>query len=86
LAIDTLKQKGIPFVMTYQDELLFDQQWHTTPAVLDLQAYVEPYMTLFENQTFVSWSRDQGYPESDTWHPLEEAHQAAFELIKHHGF
>jgi len=81
LAIDTLNQKGIPFIMTYIDKLLFDQRWHTTPAVLDLQEYVKPYMTTFEGQSFLEWSRAHGYPETEAWHPLEEAHRAAGEYV-----
>lgn len=81
LAIDTLKQKNIPFVMTCMDELLFDQQWHTTPAVVDLQEYVRPYIVSFEGQTFLDWSRANGYPISTTLHPLEAAHQAAGEYM-----
>ena len=81
LAIDTLEQKGIPFIMTYMDKLLFDQRWHTTPAVLKLQEYVKPHMTTFEGQNFLEWSRAHGYPESNFWHPLETAHQAAGEYM-----
>jgi hypothetical protein len=81
LAIDTLNQKGIPFIMTYMDKLLFDQRWHITPAVLDLQEYVKPYMTTFEGQSFLEWSRVHGYPETEAWHPLEEAHRAASEYV-----
>ena len=77
LAIDTLNQKGIPFIMTYMDNLLFDQRWHTTPAVLDLQEYIKPYMTTFDGQSFLDWSRNHGYPETVAWHPLESAHAAA---------
>ena len=77
LAIDTLNQKGIPFLMTYMDRLLFDQKWHTSLAVMDLQSYTQPYMTEFENKTFLEWSRAHGYPETEAWHPLEDAHQAA---------
>ena len=79
--IDTLKQRNINFVMTYMDELMFDQQWHTTPAVQVLQDYVRPFMTTFEQQTFLEWSRQHGYPESPKCHPLELAHQAAADLI-----
>jgi hypothetical protein len=86
LAIDTLNQKGIPFIMTYMDELLFDQRWHTTPAVLDLQKYIKPYMIQFEGQTFLDYSKQKGFPISETLHPLEAAHCAAFELIKHQSF
>jgi len=81
LTIDTLGQKGIPFIMTYMDNLLFDQQWHATPAVLDLQEYIKPYMTTFEGQSFLNWSRSHGYSETAAWHPLEEAHAAAGEYI-----
>ena len=81
LAVDTLNQKGIPFIMTYMDELLFDQQWHTTAAVTDLQEYIKPQMTTFENKTFLDWSRDNNYPETAAWHPLEAAHRAAADYI-----
>jgi len=77
LAIDTLQQRGIPFVMTYMDHLLFDQRWHITPAVVDLQSRVQPYMQDFDGQTFLEWSRASGYPETAAWHPLEAAHEAA---------
>jgi hypothetical protein len=81
LAIDTLNQKNIPFIMTYMDELLFDQRWHITPAVTTLQDFIKPYMITFDGQTFLNWSRAHGYPESSTWHPLEQAHQTASELM-----
>jgi hypothetical protein len=82
LAIDTLTQKQIPFVMTYMDELLFDQRWNTSAAVTDLQQYTYPYMTKFDGMTFLDWSRKHGYPETSNWHPLEQAHAAAADLIK----
>jgi hypothetical protein len=81
LAIDTLGQKQIPFVMTYIDELLFDQRWHVTPAVDNLQRYVKPHMTKFDGLTFLEWSRKNGYPETAHWHPLESAHRAAADLM-----
>jgi hypothetical protein len=81
-AIDALKQKNIPFVMTYVDELIFETQWHTTAAIVDLQNYILPYMTKFEGQTFLEFTKTNNYPISATAHPLEPAHQAAFELIK----
>ena len=81
LAIDTLTQRRIPFLMTYMDELLFDQQWNTTPAVSYLQSCVAPHMTTFDGKTFLAWSRDHGYPETALWHPLEAAHRAAGDLM-----
>jgi hypothetical protein len=81
-AIDTLKQKNIPFVMTYADELIFETQYHTNATVIDLQNYVRPYMTMFDGKTFLEYSRANNYPISDTAHPLELAHRSAFELIR----
>jgi hypothetical protein len=77
LAIDTLKQRNIPYIMTYMDDLLFDQRWHITPAVVDLQSYIQPEMTRFEDKSFLEWSSSYGYPETAAWHPLETAHKAA---------
>jgi hypothetical protein len=81
IVIDILLEKGIKFIMTYEDELMFDQQWHTSPAVKQLQSYVLPYMTTFQGLTFLSWSRGRGFAESKNWHPLEVAHIEASELL-----
>ena len=76
-AIDTLKQKNIPFFMTYMDELLFERDHHCNPAISDLQDYVRPYLHNYNGSNFLDWSRQQGFKISDTAHPLEEAHRAA---------
>jgi hypothetical protein len=81
LVIDVLKQKGYPFIMTYMDELMFDQKYYTTPAVVELQEYIKPYMTKFNGQTFIDWSRANSFPETAAWHPLEQAHQSASEYM-----
>jgi hypothetical protein len=80
--IDSLRERDFPFIMTYMDELLFDRAYNTSPAIRALQDYVKPYMTQFEGQTFLDWSRNRGYPESDNWHPLEQAHAAGAEVIQ----
>lgn len=81
LAIDELQRRGHRFIMTYMDDLMFDQRWNTSPAVSELQRVCEPCMTRFAGKNLLDWSRDNGYEISDTLHPLEAAHQAAFELI-----
>jgi len=81
VVIDTLKQKGYPFIMTYMDDLMFDDQWNSSPAITDIQNYIKPYMTTFEGSNFVRWSKEKGYPISDTYHPLEEAHRSAADYI-----
>jgi hypothetical protein len=82
LAINTLEQKGIPFIMTYIDNLLFDSLYNVSPGVTDLQNHVLPYMTKFDNKTFLEFSKQQGFEISPRLHPLDDAHQSAFELIK----
>jgi hypothetical protein len=81
LTIDTLKQNNIPFIMTYMDELLFDQRWHISQSIKYLQDYVRPYMTTFEGQTFLNWSRSNNYPIGPGGHPVETAHLAAGDYI-----
>jgi hypothetical protein len=81
LVIDTLKQHDQKFIMTYMDDLIFETEYHTSSAVINLQNYVKPYMTTFEGQTFLEWSKQNGYPISMSAHPLEEAHTAAADYI-----
>jgi hypothetical protein len=81
LAIDELQRRGHKFIMTYMDDLMFDQRWNTSPAISELQRVCEPVMTRFDNKNLVDWSKGQGFEISRTMHPLEAAHQAAFELI-----
>ena len=38
-------------------------------------------MAKFDNMDFLSWSRKNKYPISDSWHPLEEAHLAAADYM-----
>jgi hypothetical protein len=81
LIVDTLKQKNFPFVMTYMDDLMFDKQWHTTPAITDIQDYIRPHMTQFDGMTLQQWTKKNGYPITSIGHPLEEAHAAAGQLM-----
>jgi hypothetical protein len=81
LAIDTLQQRNIPFIMTSIDELLFDQRWHVSPAILDLQSYIQPFITSFDGQNFLEWTKSNGYPIGSGGHPLEAAHRAAGDYI-----
>ena len=81
LTIDTLTAMNKKFIMTYMDDLMFDTQWNTKPVVSMLQGYCEPHMTRFDNKSFLEFSKEKGFEISPTLHPLEAAHQAAFELI-----
>ena len=80
-AVNALKKKNVPFLMTYQDELLLDTRWHASPSVTYLQNQIKPYLHNFEDMTFVSWSQSRGFDISKTAHPLDAAHHSAAELM-----
>jgi hypothetical protein len=80
-AIDTLTQNEQRFLMTYTDELIWETQWHTSPAIENLQKYVRSYVNGFENKGFIKWTRSKKFPISDKGHPLEHAHKVAADLI-----
>jgi len=79
-AVSFLVSREIPFLMTYMDDLLFDEiypGWHRSDAILYLQQKVRPYLHDFDGLSFLDWSRRNSYAVSNTWHPLEQAHTAA---------
>ena len=81
ICIDTLRQKGCPFIMTFMDELVFEDKWHATPAITDMQDYIRPYLSDFNGKNFLDWSKEHGYKISDMLHPLEDAHRSAADLV-----
>lgn len=80
-AIDILREKQIPFIMTYMDPLMFNQDWNLNFGILELQRSINPCMTTFDGMNFLEWSRKNQYPESDFWHPLDQAHCAAADYM-----
>lgn len=80
-AIDLLKQRDIPFVMTYIDNTVMDQTWHAPTSVTYLQKQVLPHLTRFDDMDFLTWSRANHFPISTALHPLEQAHTAASEIM-----
>ena len=82
-AIDILQQANIPFIMTWTDQLLWETECHCPPMIAWLQAQARPYVMSFDGLNFVQWSRLKGFDISETMHPLEQAHQAAADLIMH---
>lgn len=80
--VQLLKNSNHKFIMTYQDELLFETDWHTSAAIETLQKNIQPYMTKFDGKTFLNWSQDSGYKISPNMHPLEDAHRAAADLLE----
>lgn len=84
-AIELLNKYNKKFIMTCIDNVLFDivnPDWQDPRSITLLQNEIRPHITWFEDQTFLEYSKEKGFPISETLHPLEDAHQAAFELIK----
>jgi len=79
--ISKLLQKEINFIMTYEDKLLFDQTWHCSPSIKEMQDYCINHMFTFDGMGFLEWSRNNNYKISNKWHPLDDAHKAAAELV-----
>lgn len=73
-------------VMTYMDDLMFDQQWHTTPGVVAMQNLLRPVMKEFDGKNFKDWAQNQGHKITAMGHLLESGHQAAFEYALNHNF
>jgi hypothetical protein len=78
-ALQALLDNKCKFIMTYMDHLLFDKTWHCTTSIDYLQNKIQKYTTLYDSKTFLEWSRENQYPESRHWHPLEQAHKEASE-------
>jgi hypothetical protein len=70
------------FISTAIDPLTIDKQWHCPEYVNNLINSIDTKLTWFDGKGFYQWAKDRDYPISDKWHPLEQAHQAAFEYIK----
>lgn len=83
-ALGHLDRIGSRWLMTYMDNLMFEtvyDSWHDSRAVSVLQQEMQSHMVLFQNMTFLQWSRANNYAESRLWHPLDEAHRQAAELM-----
>lgn len=74
LCIDLLIQNNRPFIMTYVDDLLFDQTWNTNPAVEYLQQQIKPHMSTFNGQNFLMYAQAHG--TAPDGHLLEAGHAA----------
>jgi hypothetical protein len=73
-----LKDRGIKFISTIMDKLLLEAPAEDLPHIPSLQNKISKDISWFQNnQTFLEWSRANNYPESQGWHPLEQAHEEA---------
>jgi len=79
-AIDFLREKQIPFIMTFMDSLMLEPinpNWHDPKYISVMQNKIKSFLIDFEGKNFLEWSRSQGFEISENWHPLDLAHRAA---------
>jgi len=81
-----LLASGQPFIMTYMDTLIFDQRWHTTPAMLKQQEFVKPLMLHWQMKNhdpmnWSLWAQQKGHPISAYHHLLESGHELVFQNV-----
>jgi len=84
-AIDHLERSNAPFLMTVMDNLLFESvraEWHPPAAVHSMQSHVIPYVSWFDDMTFLQWARLHQFEISPTLHPLEPAHESAASIMQ----
>lgn len=79
LCIDSLLQAGHQFIMTYMDGLLFETEYHCSPAINRLQHAIKPYMRNFNGMNMVQYSMARGHQTTDRAHPLESAHRDMYD-------
>ena len=77
-----------PFIMTYMDDLIFDQRWHTTPSMLTQQEFLKPLMLHWhmtdrvpETMNWAQWAVQHGHPITASNHLLESGHELIFRNI-----
>lgn len=80
-AADVLIDKNIRFLMTYTDNLMFETEWHVSPAITCLQNYASIHMQDFEKLSYWDWIKTNDFEITEKWHPLEKAHLAAADLM-----
>ena len=81
-AIDALTASRNKFLMTYTDNLIFENQWHTSAAISYLQNQIRSHLVHLEGKSFWDWIEQNQFEISDKGHPLEMAHEVLASAIK----
>jgi len=79
-AAEHLTSLNCPYVMTYMDYNLLtqiDPNWHDPRYLEVLQQKLQRILVNFDGKNFLDWSKKHKFAISNSWHPLEDAHQAA---------
>jgi hypothetical protein len=81
-AINVLKQTNHRYAMTTVDDFQFNTDFHNPPYVEFLQNQCRDQIQWFEGLTFLNWAKLNKFALGPAGHPLEHAHQKAFEYFE----
>ena len=80
-AVQALAQTPHCWAMTTVDDFLFDTDFHNPSYVEFLQQHCQDQVHCFDGMTFLQWSDHNGFARGPGGHPIEQAHQRAFEYF-----
>jgi hypothetical protein len=80
-AVQALKQTQHCYAMTTVDDFLFATDFHNPGYVEFLQQQCQDHVYWFDGMTFLQWSDHKQFVRGPGGHPLEQAHQCAFEYF-----
>jgi hypothetical protein len=80
-ALTVLQKTPWPWVFVCMDDLVLENCYPNQRSLRPLQNLVRPTLTDFDGTNFLQWSRQQEFAISAQLHPLQQAHQAAADLI-----
>ena len=80
-AVQALQQTSHCYSMSTVDAFLFDTDFHNPSYVEFLQQHCKDHVHWFDGMTFLQWSDHNKFVRGPGGHPLEQAHQQAFELF-----
>jgi hypothetical protein len=77
--INLLEKYNKKYLMTYMDKLLLDSEFNSSKGIRLLQSECFPKLHSMSDMTFLEWAKFNNYPISESYHPLEPAHEKAAE-------
>jgi len=76
-----LNDNNINFISTIIDKLVIDKKYHAPAYITILQDEIRNDFFNFDDCGFYEWAKNNNFPIGKNNHPLEEAHQSAFEYV-----
>ena len=79
--VQELDRRGIPYINCMMDPLIYENEFHHTPAMKLMQDYLAPRTTWFDGKNFLDWAKGHHYKTSPNWHLLQEGNAAVADYL-----